>query len=276
MRTPRNALVALLLAIHFWGCGTGSERFEATGSIVAVADEQRVLKIAHEEIPGFMPAMTMSFDVAPGILPGKLQRGDAVRFTIERGPRRLMIVHLELGGSHGTHGVTGVSDEDAPLAPRPAPPFRLIDQEGAPFDLVSLRGRAVLLDFIFTTCTGPCPILTMAHARLQRRIPPGLRDRVHFVSISVDPLNDTPAKLKRYARSHDAELETWSFLTGGEEEVDAVLRAYHVGQVRLPDATINHTVVTYLIDQEGNIMNHYLGLERAQDELMSDLLEIIS
>ena len=276
MRARGSAFVALLLAVHLWGCGTGSERYEVTGRILAVDAERSVLKIAHEAIPGFMPAMTMSFDVAPGLLPGNLQRGDAVRFTIERGPGRLMIVHLERGGSHGTHAITGVSEEDTPLAPRRAPPFRLIDQEGAPFDLVSLRGRAVLLDFIFTTCTGPCPILTMAHARLQRRIPPGLRDRIHFVSISVDPLNDTPANLKRYARSHDAELDRWSFLTGDREEVDAVLRAYHVGQVRLPDATINHTVVTYLIDQEGNILNHYLGLERAQDELMSDLLEIIS
>jgi protein SCO1/2 len=151
-----------------------------------------------------------------------------------------------------------------------------MDQEGREFDLESLRGRVVLLDFIFTSCTGPCPILTADHVRLQRRIPPEFKERVHFLSVSIDPTEDTPAKLKAYAHSQGANLESWSFLTGSVDAVDEVLQSYFVGRVRLPDETLNHTVVTYLIDPEGKIWNHYLGLEHGSDEMMADILEVVS
>lgn len=277
MRAGRRALCALLCGLFLWGCGGAEDRFDGTGRVISLDRDQHVLKLAHGPIPGLMPAMTMTFDVAPGVNIGELKPGDAVRFVLERTPGHLRIVRLTRGGPGVSYGITDVQEEEGDVSGvRLAAPFRLTDQDGRPFDSKSLAGRAVLLDFIFTTCTGPCPILTAAHARLQGRLPAAKRDRVRFVSITVDPENDTPGKLRQYALSHGADLTRWSFLTGTPEEVDAVLRAYHVGRVPRADKTLNHTVVTYLIDPAGKIRNYYLGLEHAHDAVLADILEVIS
>ena len=277
MRTPARTLIVWLTLALVGGCGPGTTTYDATGTVVAVKPEQRILKIDHEEIPGFMPAMTMNFDVSSGTPIDELRVGDSIRFTIERTPRTLRVIKIEKGTSSGGEAVP--EDDNAgisPLRSQVAPAISLMDQEGREFNLESLRGRVVLLDFIFTSCTGPCPILTADHVRLQRRIPPEIKAQVHFLSVSIDPTEDTPAKLKAYARSQGANMESWSFLTGSVDAVDEVLQSYFVGSVRLPDETLNHTVVTYLIDPEGKIWNHYLGLEHGSDKMMADILEIVS
>ncbi|MDP3937164.1 MAG: SCO family protein [Deltaproteobacteria bacterium] len=275
-----GAAVLTLVAFMLAACGQGSDHYETAGKVVSVNEADRVIKVAHEDIPGFMPAMTMNFDVAPGLPIAGVHPGDEIRFTIERTSRSLRVTRLQrvrAGAAFTVAEEAGRSgSEDSPLDPRPAPEIRLVDQAGQPFSLETLRGRAVLLDFIFTSCTGPCPILTGAHARLQQRLPADLRARVHLLSVTVDPANDTPEKLTEYARSQGADLTNWTFLTGETDAVQEVLSSYHVGSVRLEDGSLNHTVVTYLIGPDGNIRRYYLGLEHAQEEVMTDLLEVLS
>lgn len=92
-----------------------------------------------------------------------------------------------------------------------APGFSLIDQEGRPFKSDDLRGRVWVADFIFTRCPGVCPKMTMKMSGLQGAV---ARKDVHFVSFTVDPERDTPAVLKEYAKSFDADPARWHFLTG--------------------------------------------------------------
>jgi protein SCO1/2 len=259
-------------------CAPEKQHYEVRGRVVAVDAGHAQLKVAHEEIPGLMPAMTMNFDIAPGVPIGDLAPGDEILFKLERTAGSLRITRIERKGTAGESAIEPADEGSgiAPLRARKAPPIRLTDQEGRDFDLAALRGQAILLDFIFTSCPGPCPILTGAHVRLQRRIPPALTGRVRFLSVSIDPLNDTPSKLRAYARSQGANLESWSFLTGSVDAVAEVLSGYHVGRVRLRDKTLNHTIVTYVIDADGFIRQHYLGLDHDPDRLMADLLEVIS
>jgi protein SCO1/2 len=271
----RLPAAALLLAALF-ACGPKTRIYHASGVVVGVDVQDRQLKVAHGNIPGFMPAMTMSFDVAPGVALERLKRGERVRFVLERGSTYLRITRVEKTGEGSKEVPEAGEGAIAPLRRERAPDFRLIDQNAHRFVLSDLRGRAVLLDFIFTQCTGPCPILTDIHVRLQRRVPPALRDHVRFVSVSIDPVNDTPERLRVYAHARGADLANWSFLTGKPAEVAAVLSAYHVGAVRLPDKTLNHTIVTYLIDREGFIRNTYVGLEANPDRLLADLEEAAS
>jgi protein SCO1/2 len=272
----RLGLALLLLAALASACGAGSDRYEARGRVETVDAAARQIRINHEEIKGFMPAMTMNFDVAREVPLEGVAPGDAIRFTLERTGSSLRIVRIAKEGAAGTVGTMSAEEDVAPLRAERAPDIRLVDQEGRPFDLADLRGRAVLLDFFYTGCTGPCPILTASHVRLQRRLPPDLRPKVRFVSVSLDPANDTPEKLRRYAREQGADLAAWSFLTGEPARVDQVMRAYHVGRVKLPDRTLNHTIVTYLIDPKGFIRRHYLGLEVDGDRLLADLEEAAS
>ncbi len=277
MRSIATAAFGLFLLASLAACAPEKQTYHVRGTVVSVEAEGAQLRVAHEEIPGFMPAMTMNFDLAPGLPIGDLRPGEEIRFTLERTPRTLRITRIERRGDAGESGVRAV-EEGSDLAPqraRKAPPIRLTDQAGRPFDLAALEGKAVLLDFIFTRCTGPCPILTASHVRLQRRLPARVAGRVHFLSVTLDPAHDTPSRLRAYARSQGANLASWSFLTGSPEAVAEVLSAYHVGRARLPDDALNHTIVTYLIDTEGFIRKHYLGLDHDPDGLMADLLKVI-
>jgi protein SCO1/2 len=223
--------------------------------------------IAHDAIPGFMPAMTMNFGVArPELLDG-VQPGAHVHFHLRRSATVLEITDLEVTAPADA-GFAG--SERAPL-PEIAPDFSLTDHEGNPFSLASLRGQAVLLDFIFTTCPGPCPMQTAAHVRLWKRLPEELRARTHFVSVSLDPLTDTPAALRAYGKARGVDFASWTFLTGSPEAVQAVLDAYAVGRTRAPNGEIIHTLVTFLISPDGKIARTYLGLSTPDDEVAADL-----
>ena len=272
------ASIAALLALL--ACGLRADDvYEVTGTVLAVYRDERQLKIAHDEVPGLMPAMTMSFDVAdPALLEG-VHEGAHVHFELEKTATLLRINRIEVLGGPGHAGASGSSGTSSVAAApidEPAPDFRLIDHEGRALALADLRGKAVLLDFIFTTCKGPCPILTAAHASLQRKLPPPVAERTHFVSISIDPAHDTPPRLRAYAETRGADLESWSFLTGDPALVRSVLEAYHVGTGRDPNGTIVHLVVSFLIDPEGRIVRRYMGLEHSDAEILADLRAVLA
>jgi protein SCO1/2 len=156
----------------------------------------------------------------------------------------------------------------------PAPDFALTDQDGKPVTLASLHGRVVLLDFVYTSCPGPCPILTSKHVALQKALPEAERARVRLVSVSLDPARDTPEALRRYASARGADLAGWSFLTGPPPDVSAVVESYGVGTIAKPDGEIEHVVVTYLLDPDGRIAKRYFGLEHDTDELLRDVTSL--
>lgn len=113
---------------------------------------------------------------------------------------------------------------------RPAPPpvlwslphWQLMDQEGRAFGSRELAGKVWVADFVFTRCTSTCPVLTRTMARVQDLL--GARAaRVHLVSITVDPTGDSPEALQRYARRHRADPSHWTFVTGPESDVSALL-----------------------------------------------------
>lgn len=106
------------------------------------------------------------------------------------------------------------------------PEVTLINQHGAKVPLRSLlqSGNPVMFDFIFTTCTTICPVLSASFTNFQRRMGPGSKT-VHLVSISIDPENDTPKKMKEYLGRYGGQ-EGWDFLTGSRSDIDKVIRAF--------------------------------------------------
>lgn len=101
----------------------------------------------------------------------------------------------------------------------------LVDQDGAPAKFRSevIGDRIVVVDFVFTTCTTVCPVLTSIFAQLQQRLGDRLDRGVRIVSVSLDPVRDTPARLKAYASKYGAG-PGWTWLTGNQEDVERVLR----------------------------------------------------
>ena len=131
-----------------------------------------------------------------------------------------------------------------------------------------------MLDFIYTSCPGPCPIQTGVHAEVQRRLPPELRERVRFVSVSLDPERDTPEALRAYAQARGADLATWSFLGGPPDEVRAALARWGAGGRPARDGEIEHVLVVFVVGPDGRIARRLVGQSHGADEILTELSRV--
>lgn len=150
--------------------------------------------------------------------------------------------------------------------------LELLDQDGRTFRAAGLAGRIVLLNFVFTGCAATCPTQTRELAALQQALPAPVRRDVRFVSISVDPLGDTPALLRAYGQGAGADFSTWTFATGRPQDVERLgerLRLFRDGAS--PVRPQDHTTGLWLIDGTGRLMQRYGGasvdIARLADEL---------
>jgi protein SCO1/2 len=157
----------------------------------------------------------------------------------------------------------------------PAPEFNLTTQDGQPLSLKQLRGKVVAVTFIYASCTDTCPLLTGKLAGLQNRLGPDFGARVFLVSITVDPEQDTPEVLKRYAAGYRARLDGWAFLTGRPEAIREVARRYGVYYKKQPRGDVDHTFLTSLVDQSGILRVQYLGVRFDPDEFLHDIRSLL-
>jgi protein SCO1 len=270
----RRAAFALLGAAMLLLCGcrrNESHTYVVTGFVQWVAAAQKQVTISHDEIPGFMPAMTMSFDVASEKLLDGVAPGARVEFRLLRSDTELRIDSLRVL----TPAPAVTAPGRLPLDPGAlAPDFALTDQDGRPVELSRLRGRPVLLDFIFTRCPGPCPIVTSRMVDVRKKLAPALEIATQSLSITLDPAWDTPERLREYAGLRGAVSSHWSFLSGDPAAIQTVLDAYRIGTVRQPDGSIDHVVATFLIDRDGRIAHRYLGLETRAAEIAEDVAKL--
>jgi protein SCO1/2 len=151
------------------------------------------------------------------------------------------------------------------------PAFALTDQSGRLVGREELRGRAVVVSFIFTTCVEACPIVTAQLARVQAEArAAGLTPRLRFVSISVDPVTDTPERLREYARAYGADLDSWHFLTGRPEDVARVMQGLGVGTA--PGTRgLAHDAPVIFVDALGRVVERQDALALAPARALATL-----
>jgi protein SCO1/2 len=153
----------------------------------------------------------------------------------------------------------------------PVVDFNLIDQEGKRFRFSSLRGKAVLATFVFTSCPDICPLFTAKFAAIQRQLREKKRNDYWLLTITTDPEKDTPAALKAYAKQYDADLGHWSFLTGPPAELKGVWQAFGVNVTKLSSGQIQHTGLTTLMDRNGVRRINYWGDKWLEADVLKDL-----
>ncbi len=130
---------------------------------------------------------------------------------------------------------------------------RFIDTQKKSFHLAELKGKVWVADFIFTTCPGICPVMTRTMAQLYRSY--RLTGNVHFVSFSVNPENDTPEVLRKYAQNYDADPSLWHFLTGSRDALtDVAVKDFKLGMVNEP---VFHSGKFILVDKNLQIRGYY-------------------
>ena len=156
-----------------------------------------------------------------------------------------------------------------------APEFTLTSQDGAQVALADLRGKVVVVTFIYTLCTNTCPVLTPMMSFVQDQLGADFGVKIAFVSITVDPERDTPEVLKEYAQAFGANLAGWFFLTGPSDVIYDVTRRYGVFALKSANGDVDHTFLTSIIDRRGILRVQYLGVRFDPNEFRRDLLSLL-
>ena len=150
---------------------------------------------------------------------------------------------------------------------------RLRDQDGRAFSFKPLIGRVLLVHFVYTGCSTVCPLQTRVLADVQQGLPAAERAGIHFVSVALDPLQDTPAALKDFARRMGADLAHWSFVTGTPKDVERLaerLRLFRPDGKR-PD---DHSTSLWLVDAQGRLMLRLSGAPPDGPRVRRELLAL--
>jgi len=138
------------------------------------------------------------------------------------------------------------------------PQFQLTNHNGQPFGSSDLNGKIWIADFIFSTCPGPCPMISSRMSELQR---PLENSDVHLVSFTVDPEKDTPEVLKEYAAKLEAVPGRWDFLTGPKAAIyDLTRQGFKLGVsdgAEEPAGLPIHSTRAVLVDRRGTIRGYY-------------------
>ena len=177
----------------------------------------------------------------------------------------IAILVASTGGSENGGGAPAAAERLDPLPVMfSLPDFSLTERSGQEVTLASLAGRVWIADFIFTTCPGPCPIMTRHMSQLQHDFAD--EGDLRLVTITVDPERDTPARLLKYARRHRAHPARWLFLTGDRPAIyDLSIKGFRLAAPRLPSSgdrsghLIVHSTRFVLVDRQGRIRGYYQG-----------------
>ena len=152
-----------------------------------------------------------------------------------------------------------------------APDFILLNQDGTRFESAKLRGKVVVIDFIYTTCTDVCPLFTANFAQLQRTLNKEHAGDVFFISITTDPEVDSPKVLKAYAQRYGADFTNWAFLTGTEKQLKAVWKGLDIRVIRKGRGLVQHTSLTTILDRQGLRRFNHFGEKWQTKDVLSDI-----
>jgi protein SCO1/2 len=241
------------------------QAYTVTGTVTAAPADGRVM-VAHDDIPGFMPAMTMPFRLAPERNHPTLKPGDTVHFQLLVGPDSMRAEGFVVTGHDRALAAAIAAPPAAPAADRlragdPVPAFALVDQRGDAFTAARFRGRRTALTFIFTRCPVPefCPLMVQRFREVERAV---ARDRalddVRLVAVTLDPRFDRPAVLEAYAAAKQVDPARWRLLTGSVDEIARLTTAFAV-HVERNGVLLDHTLATAVIDTDGRVVEIWRG-----------------
>lgn len=286
MRTLVVSCLCLALAAAACSKAADQRIFTLQGQVQSLDPPRKQVVVKHEEIKNFMPAMTMPYEVEDakaldGLAPGDLINAKLVVFS-----NGAHLAEIKKVGSAPLEkppaeapNPTASSGFELIREGQPAPDAAFVDQNGKPRRFSGFKGAPVVMTFIYTKCPLPtfCPLMDRHFVALQKRLKadPAL-ENVHLVTVSFDPLTDTPPVLKKHAKSLDADLTRWTFLTGDRDEVDRFAARFGVSVSRaMNDARdIAHNLRTAIVGADGTVLKVYTGNDWSPDQVMADLKKL--
>ena len=263
------------MALALLGCGrsTNSEEradhYDTRGVVRGFSPDRSTIEIQHENIPNFMPSMTMPFVARDPKQIADLKSGDPISFRMTVTEKDFWIENVKKirreevnvaepkqTSSVSTGGEARLKEGDE------MPTFSLTNQNGERVSLDTFHGQPLVLTFVFTRCPVPnfCPRMSNNFEELQAAIKAsgGTLATTRLLSITLDPGYDTPKVLNDYAAFHHADSKIWSFATGNEKEIDSLTRAFSVYRQN-EGGTISHGLATALINPNGTLERIWRG-----------------
>ena len=262
MIVSRLATVGLVILGAACGRAPESRTYQLKGQVFAVKPETKEVLVKHEDIPGFMPAMTMPYVVKDAALLKDRAPGDLITATLVVEPNLAYLSAISRTGSAPLPDDARTTIPPAAgielLKPGDAvPDAALVDQDGRTLTMQDLAGSAAAITFIYTRCPLPqfCPVMDRRFAGVQAAAAtdPALKDKIKLLSISFDPQFDRAAVLKAHAATLGADPATWRFATADADVVDRFAARFGVNVVREKDGTITHNLRTAVIDRHGRV-----------------------
>lgn len=139
------------------------------------------------------------------------------------------------------------------------PAIKLTDQHNNPVVLSSLKGKPVLVDFIKTSCPGPCLTETQKMAKVAESLSKDLGSKVVLLSITVEPEHDGSQQLLEYAKKQDVERPGWYFLTGSPQTIEEVMKNFKLIRQRESDGAVDYIIRVFLLGPDGRELREYNG-----------------
>jgi protein SCO1/2 len=281
-----NRLIPIAVMIAAGAIAQVAQRHPGSGLAISIDRSKQSIVISHESIPGYMDAMVMPFHVKDAASLNGLVPGVRVEFTLvvdksstwieqlhkvefrstERDPeqaRRLSVIESIIGKSTANQIAVG----------QKVPDFTLPDQSNHATRLGEFSGKVVALNFVYTRCPLPdyCFRLSNNLAQLQKRFVDQLGKNLILLTITFDPVRDTPAVMANYAHIWNADLKAWHFLTGPLADVERVCNMFGVAAWQ-DEGILTHSLHTVVIDRQGKLAANIEGNSYTVKQL-GDLVE---
>jgi protein SCO1/2 len=260
-----------------------AKHYPFKGKVISVDKAAKKATIDHEDIPGYMDAMTMDFPIREDWVWDELKPGSEIRaeLVVDNPNAQFWLDKISISSApSGNQAVPPVNQDFAQIGKEP-PDFGLTNQDGKRISLRDFRGKALAITFIYRECPLPdyCIRMSKNFSDLANRINADaeMKDKFRLLSISFDPARDTPEKLKQYGLGYlgtgAKDLGVWELAVGSEKEVRSVadffgLR-YEVDQN--DKAQINHSLRTAVIGPDGKVSKIFPGNEWTPDDLLREL-----
>lgn len=267
MCTVRQALAAWLVFAALTGCSRNrAHEYELRGQVLAIDAARQEITIKHEDIAGFMPAMTMPFKVNDRKLLEGMAPGDLIKATLVVEASNAFLSRVERTGraplteAPPSHPAMQALDRGDTV-----PDAALVDQDGKARRLAEWRGRVLGVTFTYTRCPLPnfCPLMDRNFAEVQRAIAadPALKDRARLMTVSFDPEFDTPAVLAAHAKRTGADPAFWTFVTGDQANIAQLTERFGVSVFREGDRVedVVHNLRTAVVDADGRLVEVFNG-----------------
>ena len=263
--------------------------FTVKGVVKSIEEDLSSARIDHEEIPGYMQAMIMPFAIGNADEWASIQTGDPISFLLHVTDDRSWIDGVEKTPEE----VPSLEELSKTASWRPVreveflqvgdeiPDYPLTNQLSQAISTHQFRGKVLALTFIYTRCPLPdfCPRMNQQFMAAQRALKEASVEPAsyHFLSVSFDPVHDTPERLQFYANAYQHDPKQWSFATGELIEIDALTEQFGLVFYRSEDSLLDwdHNLRTILIDQEGIIREILIGNQWKGEELTEKIQSIL-